>query len=93
MFEIELKDNEVILSGRFDASQVEKGRETFAKIKTSYTVDCKDLEYISSAGLSILLVTQKRLCEQGHSLQLKNMSKHINDIFIYAGFDQIFNIV
>ena len=86
------KNNEVLLSGRFDASQVEKAKMTFAKITTTSVVDFKNLEYISSAGLGVLLQTQKRLSESGGSIKLKNMNKHIRDVFMYAGFDKIFQI-
>ena len=52
----------------------------------------ENLEYISSAGLSVLLMTQKRLAGDGHELKLVNLSNHISDVFRYAGFDLIFSI-
>ena len=93
MFDIKIdENNEILLAGRFDASQVEKAKSLFNKITESYVVNFKDLDYISSAGLSVLLATQKRLNEMGHELKLKNMNSHILDIFKYAGFDLIFKI-
>jgi anti-sigma B factor antagonist len=50
------------------------------------------LEYISSAGLGVLLRTQKRLLQSGGGLRLVNPSRHIRDIFRYSGFDRIFQI-
>ena len=55
-------------------------------------VNFKDIDYISSAGLGVLLKTQKRLGEGGHSLTLANMNNHIKDVFVYAGFDAVFSI-
>lgn len=93
MFDIKSLDNNVVsLSGRFDASQADKASEVLGKIETSYTIDFKDLDYISSAGMGVLLATQKRLGEKGHHLTLINMSNHIRDIFKWAGFDLIFDI-
>ena len=93
MFEARISENrEILLSGRFDASQVEKAKAVFDTIAQSGIVDFKDLEYISSAGLGVLLSTQKRLSESGNSLKLINMNKHIQDIFRYAGFDTVFEI-
>ena len=93
MFEAELKgNNEIMLTGRFDASQVDKAKMVFDSVANSCEVDFTDLEYISSAGLSVLLVTQKRLSESGNSLKLRNMNKHIRDVFRYAGFDTVFEI-
>ncbi|NIR50165.1 STAS domain-containing protein [candidate division KSB1 bacterium] len=93
MFEVKVDENgELLLNGRFDASQVEKAKKVFDAIDTSCTVNFKDLDYISSAGLGVLLGTQKRLTESGNALKLINMNKHIRDVFRYAGFDTIFDI-
>ena len=86
------KANEIRLSGRFDASQMEKAKLFFDKITQSAVIDFKELEYISSAGLSVLLFTQKRLSDKNQQLKLINMNDHIRDVFLYAGFDKIFTI-
>ena len=80
------------LEGRFDASQVEKASQIFEQLQTTTSVDFSDLDYISSAGLSVLLKAQKRLMNRGHELILKNLNKHIQEIFKYAGFDLLFKI-
>jgi anti-anti-sigma regulatory factor len=41
----------------------------------------------------VLLKTQKRVMPTGRGLRLVNVNRHINDIFRYAGFDKIFEIV
>ena len=56
-------------------------------------VDFAGLDYISSAGLGVLLAAQKKLGEQGKSLRLINVKGHIRDVFHFSGFDQIFEIV
>jgi len=93
MLNIEINnDGAILLSGRFDASQVEKAKEVFKDISESCIVDCQGLEYISSAGLGILLMTQKRLMDTGNGIKIINLNKHIKDIFQYAGFDKIFEL-
>ena len=93
MFEAKQSDSgEILLSGRFDASQIEEANKVFDTIMESCNVNFGDLDYISSAGLGILLKTQKRLSESGKKLKLTHMNKHIKDVFQYAGFDTIFEI-
>jgi anti-sigma B factor antagonist len=93
MFEIrEGTNHDLILSGRFDASQVEKARGVFLSLNEGKTVDFAHLDYISSAGLGVLLAAQKRLSQRGQSLRLINVNSHIRDVFHFSGFDQIFEI-
>lgn len=93
MFDIRLGDRgEVVLSGRFDAAQVEKAKSVLDTLGTTTEVDFKNLQYISSAGLGVLMATQKRLKDAGHELKLRNVSGHIRDVFTIARFDLIFDI-
>lgn len=93
MFEIrEGANNELILSGRLDAAQAEKAKSVFLALSEGKTVDFAQLDYISSAGLGILLAAQKRLSQNGQKLKLINVNSHIKDVFHFSGFDQIFDI-
>jgi len=93
MFDIKRGDNgQLRLCGRLDASQAAKVREALDAIVETAVVDFGELDYISSAGLGVLLGTQKRLNESGHSIKLVNMNKHIRDIFHVAGFDLVFEV-
>lgn len=93
MFKIKLThDKVIVLSGRLDSLHSEKAMKIFSEVQETVTVDFKDLEYISSAGLGVLIATQKRLENSGHQLKLKNLNKHVREIFSYAGFDLIFEI-
>ena len=92
MFEVRQGDDRLHLVGRLDASKVDIAREAMNRLSKSYIVDFGELEYISSAGLGMLLGVQKRLGELGGSLKLVNMNRHIREIFRMAGFDHIFDI-
>ena len=93
MFDIRLNETgDVVLSGRFDGAQVDKAKAVFDQVTSSASVDFKDLAYISSAGLGVLMATQKRLKDRGQKLKLRNVSGHIRDVFRIARFDLIFEI-
>ena len=82
----------VVMAGRFDAAQCATVQAYLDKLSGTVTLDCARLEYISSAGLGVLLKTQKRLMAAGGKLRLTEVSRHLRDIFVYSGFDQIFEI-
>ncbi len=93
MFAIAIKDHGVILlSGRFDAAQVAHANAVFDTLTRTTHVDCRELDYISSAGLGVLLKTQKRLSRAGQCLILMNMNKLVRDVFRMARFDAVFRI-
>jgi len=93
MLQIDQSEPGVIrLAGRFDASQEQKARQVFTRIHTSCVISFEQLEYISSAGLSVLLETQRRLDRDGHTLRLVAMRPPIRNVFMIAGFDAVFEI-
>ena len=54
------------------------------------TLDLKGLEYISSAGLRVLLSAQKRMKKNG-SMKLMNVCEEVMDVFEMTGFADILN--
>jgi len=93
MFDIKLQNgNEIILAGRFDASQTEKAYTVLNSINENCVVDFNGLDYISSAGLGVLIKTYSRLKESDRSIKLVNMSKHIKEVFKYSALDKVFLI-
>jgi anti-sigma B factor antagonist len=55
-------------------------------------LDCKDLDYISSAGLRVLLLAAKVLKNSGGKIVLSSLKEHIHEVFNIAGFTSIFPI-
>ena len=53
-------------------------------------VDCRDLDYISSAGLRVLLIMQKG-CENG--VMIAEINEVISEILEQTGFDQVLTVV
>lgn len=54
-------------------------------------LDFTDLEYISSAGLRVILKAQKTMNAQG-SMVIRNVSEDIMDIFDITGFIDILTV-
>jgi anti-anti-sigma factor len=93
MFEIGAGDDDVIfLKGRLDTAQADKARAYIDSSSDVSVLDFSELEYISSAGLGVLLVAHKRLMRSGGVLKLINVNNHIHDVFHYSGFDKLFDI-
>ena len=80
------------IAGRLDAAQCPTAQAFLEHVEGTVTLDCSGLEYISSAGLGVLLKTQKRLTASAGKLRLVGVNRHLQDIFRYSGFDQIFEI-
>lgn len=93
MFQISLDAaNRVMMEGRLDAAQASRAQDFLDSLTGPCVVDMGALEYISSAGLGVLLRTHKRLMAMDTGLKLVNVNRHINDIFTYSGFDKLFEI-
>lgn len=58
----------------------------------SLILDFKNLEYISSAGLRVLVLTQKKLKPEGIPFVIKNVNDTIKEILGMSGFDKILTI-
>ena len=93
MLDIKINDDGVVgLKGRFDASQAEKAESVFKTIDENCVIDMKELEYISSAGLGILIATYQRLDKSGKNFRLTGVSEHVRNVFHYSGLDKVFDI-
>lgn len=86
-------DGEIVLAGRLDASEAAKAETFLSAVTESRVLDLRELQYVSSAGLGVLLATQKRLMASGHGLKLANLSGHVREVFHYSGFEKIFEII
>jgi len=93
MFQIGFDETgSIIAEGRLDAAQAPRAQEFLDAVTEQCVLDLGKLEYMSSAGLGVLLRTHKRLMGSGGGLKMVNVNSHINDIFMYSGFDKLFEI-
>ena len=82
------------LSGRIDSNTaVELEQAVKASIEgvTELTLDMKETEYISSAGLRVLLAAQKQMNKQG-KMKVLNVNETVMEVFEITGFADILTI-
>jgi len=84
----------VVLTGRLDtttAPELEKELRDSLDGVSALTIDMAALEYISSAGLRVLLSAQKVMNRQGE-MKVLHVNETILDIFEVTGFSDILTI-
>ena len=84
-------DAVIEISGRLDTTTAPVLDKTISENiveNTNLTLDLKGLEYISSAGLRVLLSAQKRMQTSG-SMKLRNVCEEVMDVFEMTGFADI----
>ena len=84
----------IALEGRLDtmtAPELEAALKTALEGVEGLTFDFEKLDYISSAGLRVLLAAQKTMNQQG-SMKVKNANEIIMEIFEVTGFADILTI-
>lgn len=82
------------LEGRLDtitAPELESKLRSALEGVTDLTLDFEKLDYISSAGLRVLLATQKQMNKQG-TMRVCHVNETIMEIFDVTGFSDILNI-
>ena len=82
------------IEGRLDtttAPELEKTINAEGDSLENLVLDFKGVDYISSAGLRVLLSAQKKMNVQGH-MELVSVSEAVMDIFEMTGFADILEI-
>ena len=83
----------IALDGRIDittAPDLEKAIKNLDGV-TELIIDCEKLIYISSAGLRVLLLAQKKMSRQG-SMKVIHVNEMVMDVFENMGFADILTI-
>ncbi len=84
----------IALTGRLDtttAPDLEKEANASLSGITNLTIDFSKLDYISSAGLRVLLAMQKTMNKQG-KMNVKNANENVREVFEITGFSDILTI-
>ena len=86
----------VIIKGRVDSITAGDFENRLMGIlgdgATKLLLDCSDLTYISSSGLRVFLVAQKKMLATGGILRICCLKPEIKDVFDISGFSVIFSI-
>lgn len=80
------------LAGRLDASESDRALVELNRLPGPLTLDCTELDYISSAGISVIVQTYKRLNSQGQVLAFTGMAPRVKNVFVYAGLAKLLGI-
>lgn len=90
------KETVISLSGQLDtltSPEFEKEINTILEGDAQKVIlDGANLTYISSAGLRLLIILQKRMAAKGGSFVLRNIQSGIMDIFKVTGFSSFLTI-
>ena len=85
----------VLLEGRLDtttAPQLEAELQDATDGIDELTLALSALEYVSSAGLRVLLSAQKRMSRRG-GMKVAGANKSVREIFEITGFDNVLTLV
>ena len=82
------------LTGRLDANTSTSLEETLRTAidggARQFAIDCEQLDYISSAGLRVLLSAVKRIRHDDGKVVVSALQTHVKEVFDLAGFSSIF---
>lgn len=87
-----MAENVIRLSGRIDTSNAAEWEKTITEQlsgETENSFDADELEYISSAGLRVLMKVRKKA---GSEIKIFNVSSDVYDIFDMTGFTELFKV-
>ena len=84
------------VSGRLDTPAAVKAQQEIIPLlenaDKAITLDCKNLEYISSSGLRLFLTIRKEASAKGGSICIENINEDIRKVFMMTGFFNLFDI-
>lgn len=83
------------ISGRLDSNTSKQFEDVISermKEKSALVVDLEHVDYVSSAGLRVLLKAAKIAKSHQHSLALAGLKSQVQEVFDISGFTAIFNI-
>jgi anti-sigma B factor antagonist len=97
-FEVEEKDGGMyaMVSGRLDTPSAAKAQQEITPLLENadklITLDCTNLEYISSSGLRLLLTIRKEAARKGGNVVVEHISDDIKKVLMMTGFINLFEI-
>lgn len=88
-------ETELAFEGRLDTATSPQLEAELARVPAgskNITFDFAKLEYLSSAGLRVILSTHKKLAAAGGRLTVKNVNEVVMNVFNLTGFSDILHI-
>ena len=85
-----------VVKGNLDtvtSPSLQKESDALNPAVSELVFDFTDLEYISSAGLRVMLTANKRMVSVGGSMTIAHTNPSVRDVFDMTGFSDIFTMV
>ena len=85
---------ELVLSGRLDTNTAAELEKEISDIQgvNSLILNLKDLQYISSAGLRVILMAHKKMRAVAGTMKVKSPNDIVMEVFEMTGFNDILSI-
>ena len=84
------------LSGDLDTGTSDKAQEiinqTIDNGASNMLISLREVGFVSSAGLRILLVAAKKMVSIDGTLRISDLNETVHDVFEISGFSSIFNV-
>ena len=83
------------MTGRLDTTTAPQLEEVFCKHSADIKhliMDCSNLEYMSSAGLRVVLIAHKTMIGQGGTMVVCGVNAEIKEVFDITGFSKFLKI-
>ena len=85
-----------IISGRLDTTAAVQAQQEIIPLLENadkeITLDCEQLEYISSSGLRLFLTIRKESSAKGGKVVIEHINDEIKKVFMMTGFFNLFEI-
>jgi|TARA_B110000467_G_C18012723_1_gene311395 anti-sigma B factor antagonist len=85
----------IYLDGEIDMEVGDKAKEAIMPLLDSSKeihINLKDVQYMDSSGISVLIESHQKASELGKKVVLKEISKSVLKVIMMAKLEQIFNI-
>ena len=98
IFEIQEQDGGMLamVNGRLDTPAAVKAQQEITPLLENankvITLNCENLEYISSSGLRLFLTIRKEASAKGGKVIIEHINDDIRKVFLMTGFFNLFDI-
>ena len=85
----------VFLNGEIDMDVTDKAKEVILPIVDSgkeVHLNLKDVQYMDSSGISVLIESHQKALEVGTVVKLKEISKSVLKVIMMAKLEQVLNL-
>ena len=85
----------VCINGRLDtvtSPELEKAVTPLIEVGGTVIFNCEKMEYISSAGLRVVLSTHKQCAASGGRFIVRNLTSEVKSVFDLTGFSRLLTI-